>query len=331
MAEETGRQIVDLVEKNLRPSDIIDMQSLENAIRVLMAVGGSTNAVVHLAAIAGRLGIKLPLSIFDEISKNTPVLANVKPSGEYLMEDLFYAGGVSALMRELGSLLHLDKMTVSGRTLGEEIASAETFDSKVIKSVKQPLNQDGGLVILSGNLAPNGAILKQTAASQHLFRHKGRAVVFENYSDMENRVDDPSLDVTEDDVLVLRNIGPKGGPGFPEWGFMPIPQKLLKKGVRDMVRINDGRMSGTAYGMIALHISPEAAVGGPLAAVENGDPIFIDVNARKLELHIPQNDLEKRLAKFKPAPPMYQRGYRRLFLEHILQAEDGCDFDFLQA
>ena len=331
LAEETGRRIVDLVKKDLKPSTIIDVQSLENAIRVLMAVGGSTNAVVHLVAIAGRLGIKLPLSLFDEISKNTPVLANVKPSGEYLMEDLFYAGGISALMRELGSLLHLDKITVSGRTLGEEISSAETFDSKVIQSVKSPLNREGGLVVLSGNLAPNGAILKQTSASQHLFRHKGRAVVFENYSDMENRVDDPSLDVTEDDVLVLRNIGPKGGPGFPEWGFMPIPQKLLKKGIRDMVRINDGRMSGTAYGTIALHISPEAAVGGPLAVVENGDPIFIDVDARKLELHIPQNDLEKRLAKFKPTYPMYKRGYRRLFLEHILQAEDGCDFDFLKA
>jgi len=295
-----------------------------------MAIGGSTNAIIHLVAIAGRLGIHLPLERFDEISRETPFLANVRPSGEFLMEDMYYAGGLPAVMRELQGQLKLNALTVSGKTAGENIASAECFNRDVIRPFKQPLKPEGGTVILKGNLAPHGAVIKQTAASPALLKHRGRAVVFENYKDLLARVDDPSLDVDESCVLVLKRGGPKGAPGMPEWGDMPIPKKLLEAGVRDMVRLSDARMSGTAYGTVVLHVSPEAAVGGPLAIVKDGDLIELDVPGRRLELLAPDGEIKNRLAGWQPSAPHYQRGYGKMFLDHIMQAHEGCDFDFLR-
>jgi len=330
MAEESGRRIVGAVKEDLRPSRVMTPEAFENAIKVLMAIGGSTNAVIHLVAIAGRLGLDLPLQKFDELSRTTPVVANVKPSGKYLMEDLFFAGGLPAVMREIDTLLHLNALTVTGKTLGEDIAQAACYNREVIKTLDQPLKSEGGTAILRGNLAPQGAVIKQSATSPELCKHKGRAVVFENNEDLLARLDDPSLKVDESSVLVLKNAGPKGAPGMPEWGHLPIPAKLLKAGVKDMVRLSDARISGTSFGTIVVHISPESAVGGPLGIVREGDEIELDIAGRRLELHVPDSEIRKRQNDWRPSPPHYQRGYGKMFLEHILQADDGCDFDFLR-
>jgi L-arabonate dehydrase len=330
VAEESGRRAVQLAREGLKPSTILTRDAFENAIRVNMAIGGSTNAIIHLVAIAGRVGIDLPLERFDAISRETPFLANVRPSGEFLMEDMYYAGGLPAVMRELQGQLHLDALTVSGKSVRENIATAECFNREVIRPLHQPLNSEGGTVILKGNLAPCGAVIKQTAASPHFLKHKGRAVVFEDRADLMARVDDPNLDVDESCVLVLKRGGPKGAPGMPEWGDLPIPTKLLRAGIRDMVRISDARMSGTAYGTVVLHVSPEAAVGGPLAVAKTGDLIELDVHGRRLELLVPDAEIKQRLAGWKPSAPHYQRGYGRIFLDHIMQAHEGCDFDFLK-
>jgi dihydroxy-acid dehydratase len=329
LAEASGRRIVQMVAEDLRPSRILTRHAFENAIRVLMAIGGSTNAVIHLIAIAGRLGIDLPLPLFDRISRETPFLANIRPSGEYQMEELFAAGGIPAVMAEIRSLLHTDALTVTGRTVGENIASAEVLDRRVIAPLTQPLHAEGGLAILHGNLAPRGAVCKQTAASPHLLRHRGRAVVFHSLADLQTRIDDPDLDVTERDVLVLQNAGPVGGPGMAEVGNLPVPKKLLRAGVRDLVRISDARMSGTAFGTVVLHVTPESAVGGPLAAVRDGDTIELDVPGRRLTLCVPEDEIARRLAGHAPPPPAYRRGYGLLYQQHVLQADEGCDFDFL--
>jgi L-arabonate dehydrase len=330
VAEESGRRAVVMAKDGPRPSEVLTREAFENAIRVNMAIGGSTNAIIHLVAIAGRLGINLPLELFDGISRGTPFITNVRPSGEYLMEDMFYAGGLPAVMKELEPMLHLKAITVTGKTMGENIADARCFNRDVIRTLKEPLNPEGGTVVLKGNLAPHGAVLKQTAASPHLLKHKGRAVVFESYRDFWARVDDPSLDVDENSVLVMKNGGPKGAPGMPEWGDMPLPKKLLEAGVSDMVRLSDARMSGTAYGTVVLHVSPESAVGGPLAIVQNGDTVELDVHGRTLELQVPDSEIKRRLSAWSPPAPHFVRGYGKMFLEHILQAHEGCDFDYLR-
>jgi dihydroxy-acid dehydratase len=331
LAEASGRQIVATVAAGLRPSQIITQQALENAIRVDMAIGGSTNAVVHLLALAGRLKLSIGLEVFDKLSRTTPCLVNVKPSGNRLMEDLFYAGGIPAVMKELEPLLHLDCLTVNGRTLGENLHAAPAPDGEVIRPRTAPLHPEGGTVVLHGNLAPQGAILKQTAASPHLLTHRGPALVFRDRVDLFERIDDPALPVTPDSVLVLQHAGPVGGPGMPEWGNVPVPKKLLEAGCQDVVRISDGRMSGTAYGTIVLHVAPEAAVGGPLAFVRDGDLMTLNVPERRLTLEVTEAELESRRMGWQPPARHYTRGYGRLFLEHVLQADRGCDFDFLVA
>ncbi len=330
LAQAVGRRAVQLVKDDLRPSTIMTRPAFENAIRMLACVAGSTNAVIHLIAIAGRVGVDLPLSLFDELSRTTPVVVNLKPSGKYLMEDFFYAGGVQAALKEILSLLHADAMTVSGKTIGENVRNAEVHDRKVIGSLETPFYPEGGLVVLYGNLAPCGAVLKQTAASPSLLSHTGRAVVFEDYRDFAARVDDPDLQVHEDDVLVVKSAGPKGAPGMPEWGSLKLPKKLLQKGVRDMVRISDSRMSGTDFGTVVLHVSPESAVGGPLAVVRTGDVIRLDTPNRRLELSIPDDELNRRLRERKGTIPPVQRGYLRLYVDHVVPAHEGCDFDFLR-
>jgi dihydroxy-acid dehydratase len=330
IAEQSGSRIVEMVKEDLRPSAILTAPAIENSIRLLMALGGSTNALIHLVAIAGRLGFDLPLAKFDEISHATPVVANVKPSGKFLMEDFHYAGGVPATLKEISSLLHLDALTATGRSLGENIARAACFNREVIKPFGQPLYPEGGAVVLWGNLAPQGAVIKQSAASPHLLKHQGRAVVFENSQDLLARLDDPNLQVEENSVLVLKNVGPKGAPGMPEWGHLPIPAKLLKAGVKDVVRLSDARISGTSFGTLVVHISPESAVGGPLAIVRDGDEIELDVRAKRLELLVPEGEIKKRLSRWTPPSPHYRRGYGKMYLDHILQAHEGCDFDFLR-
>jgi L-arabonate dehydrase len=329
MAEASGRRIVEMAEEVLRPSRIMTAGAFENAIRVFAALGGSTNAVIHLSAIAGRLGIPLPLSKFDELAHTTPTIANIQPSGQYLMEDFYYAGGLPAVMKEILTLLHGEEITVNGKTIAENLQCAQCHNPDVIRPMAQPLHEDGSLAVLYGNLAPNGAVIKRSAASKGLLQHCGRAVVFEQYEEMLQKSEDPDLDVDENCVLVLRNGGPVGGPGMPEWGQIPIPLKLLKRGVNDMVRISDSRMSGTSYGTVVLHISPEAAVGGPLAAVQNGDSIQLDVEKRRLDLLIPDDELRRRMEAWRPPAKRYRRGYYTMFLDHILQADQGCDFDFL--
>jgi len=324
-AELSGRAAVDLIEKGLTPTRILTREAFENAITVLMALGGSTNAVVHLIAIAGRVGIRLTLDDFDRIARKTPCIANVKPSGEYLMEDLFHAGGVPAVMNRIKDLLHGGCVTVNGKTAAENIERTKSQDDKVIRQV----SPEGGIAVLYGNLAPDGAVIKVTAASAELLRHRGRAYVFETRDQMMAEVDRDDLAVDRDTVLVMRNCGPKGAPGFPEWGHIPMPKKLLEQGVTDMVRISDARMSGTSFGTVVLHVAPESAVGGPLAIVQTGDEIVLDVAARKLDLLLPPGEIERRLNTFKTPPPQYQRGYGRLFLDHVTQAHLGCDFDFL--
>ena len=330
IAEQSGKRIVDMVREGLRPSHIMTAAALENATRLLMALGGSTNAIVHLVAIAGRLGVNLPLSSFDEIASTTPFIANVKPSGKFLMEEFSYAGGVPAVLKEISPLLHLDALTASGKSLGENLKRAACFNREVIRPLSQPLYPQGGVVILNGNLAPQGAVIKQSAISPHLVKHRGRAVVFENNQDLLARIDDTDLKVDENSVLVLKNAGPRGAPGMPEWGHLPIPAKLLKGGVRDMVRLSDARISGTSFGTIVVHISPESAVGGPLAIVRDGDQIELDVAARRLELRVSDAEIRTRLSQWKAPAPHYTRGYGKLFLDHILQAHEGCDFDFLR-
>ena len=329
IAELSGRRIVDMVWEDLRPSHIMTRQALENAVTVDMAIGGSTNAVVHLIAIAGRLGIPLDLPDFDTISRRTPWIANVKPSGEFLMEDFYYAGGLPAVMKEILPLLHGDSLTVTGKTIRENLERAECYRREVIRTAAEPLHREGGTVVLYGNLAPDGAVLKQTAASARLLQHRGRAYVFENYQQMRAEIDREDLPIDKDTVLVMKNCGPKGAPGFPEWGHIPMPKVLLDRNIDDVVRISDARMSGTSFGTVVLHVAPEAAVGGPLNAVRTGDEIELDVAARRLELRVPADEIQQRLSLFQPPPPQYTRGYGRLFLEHVTQANLGCDFDFL--
>lgn len=325
-----GRQIVHNVAADLRPSRILTRHSFENAITLLCSLGGSTNAIIHLCAVAGRLGLELPLSLFDRISRATPMLANVRPAGAWQMEDLFEAGGIPAVLRELLPLLHGTEMTVTGRTLAENVCDAAIMDEQVIAPRRQPFRAEGGLSVLTGNLAPEGAVIKHAAASDSLLHHRGRACVFEDFEDLQARIHSPHLDVRADDVLVLKHAGPVGGPGMPEVGNMPIPHKLLQTGVRDMVRLSDGRMSGTAFGTIVLHIAPESAVGGPLALVQNGDEIELDVPGRNLILHVPAAEMQRRRQAWSPPAPAYTRGYGQLFLERVTQAPLGCDFDFLQ-
>ena len=329
-AETTGRRAVEMALHGPRPSEILTEHAFDNAITLLMAVGGSTNAVVHLLALARRVGYDLPLDRLHEISQRTPRIVNVRPSGEHLVKQLFDAGGISAVLKELDPLLHGDALTVTGKTLAEGYASAPAPDGEVITSLDKPFDATGGIAVVRGSLAPRGAVIKRSAASAELLRHRGPAVVFEDIYDLGRRIDDPDLAITEDSVLVLRNSGPKGAPGMPEWGMLPIPERLLRAGVRDMVRISDARMSGTAFGTTILHVSPESAVGGPLAAVRDGDPIVLDVENQRLDLDIPQEEIERRLAEIDPPKPKYRRGYGRLFLDHVTQADEGCDFDFLQ-
>ena len=331
MATLCGKRAVEMVWEDLKPRDILSAKSFDNAIVTLMAMGGSTNALIHLVAMAGRAGIKLPLERYNEYSAKTPLLANVRPSGDkFLMEDFYYAGGLRALLSELKDLLNLDCRTVNGKTLGENLEGARIFNEDVIRKRKNPLKEAGGLVVVRGNLAPNGAVIKAAAATPKLLKHTGKAVVFEDYNDMSARIDRDDLEADADSVLILRNAGPLGGPGMPEWGMLPVPKKLLKQGVRDMVRISDARMSGTSYGTCVLHVAPESFVGGPLGLVRNGDLIELDVEKRVLNLKVSDQELQKRKAAWKPPEPKFERGYGALFSRHIRQADEGCDFDFLE-
>lgn len=329
IAELSGREAVAMIEAELKPSRILTRAAFENAITALMALGGSTNAVIHLIAIAGRLGIRLTLEDFDRISRRTPCIVDVKPSGKHLMEDLFDAGGVPAVMNRIQNSLRGDCITVNGKTVIENIRDVTPLNDTVIRSCDQALYPEGGIAVLHGNLAPNGAVIKQTAASKHLLRHRGRAYVFETRDEMLAQVDRDDLPVDRNTVLVMRNCGPKGAPGFPEWGHIPMPRKLLNEGVEDVVRMSDARMSGTSYGTVVLHVAPESAIGGPLALVKTGDEILLDVETRNLELLVPADELDRRARLFQPPPRHYDRGYGRLFLDHVTQADLGCDFDFL--
>jgi dihydroxyacid dehydratase/phosphogluconate dehydratase len=331
MATLTGKRIVEMVWEDLKPRDFLSRGSFDNAITTLMAMGGSTNAVVHLIAMAGRAGLGFPLERYNEISARTPVIANVRPSGaKYLMEDFFYAGGLRALLFSLKDLLDLSAKTVNGKTLGENIEGAKVWNSDVILPRDQPLKKSGGIVMLRGSLAPDGAVIKTSAADPTLLKHTGKAVVFEDYNDMAARIDRDDLDVDASSVLVLKNAGPLGGPGFPEWGMLPMPKKLIKQGVKDMVRLSDGRMSGTSYGTCVLHVAPESYVGGPLAFVQNGDMIELDVGKKVLNLKISSEELEKRKKAWKRPPLKYERSYGAIFSRHVKQANEGCDFDFLE-
>ncbi|SFE53980.1 IlvD/Edd family dehydratase [Alteribacillus iranensis] len=332
LAQETGKQIVQLVESDIRPVNIMTRNAFENAIRTLMAIGGSTNTVIHLIAIAGRLGIKLHLDDFDKLSSSTPFIANMRPAGNYQMQDLYHAGGIPAVLKELSPLLHVGELTVTGQTLAENLEQVEIHQEarEVIHPISAPLHEDGGINVLKGNLAPDGAIIKPKAASSSLLKHRGQAVVFTSLEDLEERINDPQLQVTPDSVLVLQNAGPVGAPGMPEAGMIPIPDKLLKRGVRDMVRLSDCRMSGTAFGTVILHVAPEAAVGGPIGLIRDGDMIELDVENRKLELLVSDEELENRKVDWKePEFTNYQRGYPLMYRNHVLQADQGCDFDFL--
>ena len=330
MAMETGRRVVEMVWEDLTPERVLSAESFHNAIVVDMALGGSTNAIIHLVALAKRRGFDLPLPIFDEISRTVPVLANIRPSGEYLMEDFYYAGGLRALMAQIADLLHTDCMTVNGKTIGENLEGARVTNPKVIRERKDPLLTSGGTVILFGSLAPDGAVIKESAVSPHLKQHTGKAFVFENFADYEVRANRDDLDLDEDSVLVLKNAGPQGGPGMPEWGNFQLPKIILERGVRDMVRISDCRMSGTAYGACVLHVAPESYVGGPLALVQDGDLIRLDIPNRTLDLLVPEAEMAKRRAAWKPPVETERRGYVALYRKHVTQANLGCDFDFLE-
>ncbi|MEY4643901.1 MAG: hypothetical protein RLZZ596_732 [Pseudomonadota bacterium] len=329
LARNAGRRIVEMVHQDQTITQVLTREAFENAIRTLAAIGGSTNAVIHLIAIAGRLGVKLGLEDFDRLGSEMPCLVNLQPSGEHLMEDFCYAGGLPAVMKEILPTLHQDIVTVSGQSVAQNVADAQNFDPRVIKTMGQPFKDKAGIVILRGNLAPSGAVIKPSAATPELLVHTGRAVVFEDSHDFHARIDDPKLDVDENCILVLKNCGPKGYPGMAEIGNMPLPPKVLKKGITDMVRISDARMSGTAYGTVVLHTAPEAAAGGPLAVVQNGDMIELNVPARKLQLLISDSELKSRLAKWTAPAPALASGYWKLYIDHVLQADQGADLDFL--
>lgn len=329
-AQLSGKRIVEMVKEDLKLSDVLTRKAFENAIMVNAAIGGSTNFVVHLLAIAGRVGVPLALEDFDRLSAKIPLIVNLEPSGKYFMEDLFYAGGLPAVMKELDGFLHHNAITVNGKTIKENYSSAENFDSDVIATVAKPFNPDSGLAVLSGNICPGGAIIKPSAASPKLMTHTGKAVVFENIEDYKARIDSPDLEVDETSILVLKNVGPKGYPGMPEVGNMSLPKKLMDKGVKDMVRISDGRMSGTAFGTVVLHVSPEAAVGGNFAVIQNGDSITLDVPNRTLTLNVSEEELEERKKNYTPVLPDILRGYTNLYINHVLQANEGADLDFLK-
>ena len=330
-AEATGRRAVELAVEGLTPRQILTTEAFDNAITLLAAVGGGTNAVVHLLALAGRVGVPLTLDRFGEVASQTPLLVNVRPSGEHLVEQLHHAGGVPAVLKELAPLLDGDALTVTGKPLADGFAAAEALDRDVVATLDAPLGPPGAISVVRGSLAPSGALVKRSAASPHLLRHRGAALVFEDVYDVAARIDDPALDVTPETVLVLRNSGPKGGPGMPEWGQIPIPSKLLSAGVTDMVRVSDARMSGTAFGTVVLHVAPESAAGGPLRALRDGDTVELDVDAGRIDVDVPGDEIAARLERLGPAEPRYRRGYGALFLDHVLQADEGCDFDFLRA
>lgn len=331
MSAETGRRIVKMVLEDSRPSAILDARAFENAVTVAMALGCSTNAVIHLIAMASRAGVSLGLDEFDAASRRIPVIANIRPSGErYLMEDFYYAGGLRALLARLAGELQLDAMTVNGRRLGENIEGAEVYDDDVIRSLDNPIYHEGSLAVLRGNLAPDGCVIKPAACEVRLQEHEGPALVFDSYADIKAAADDDALDVTPDHVLVLRGAGPQGGPGMPEWGMLPIPRKLLKQGVRDMLRISDARMSGTSYGGCILHVAPEAHVGGPLCLLESGDRIRVSVAERRIDMLVPEGELGRRREVWSPPVDRFARGYGWMFAQHVKQADQGCDFDFLE-
>ena len=331
MATLSGKRIVDMVWEDLRPSDFLCEASFRNAVVAVLALGGSTNSIVHLIAMARRAGIALDLEKFDALARETPVIANLRPSGAFLMEDFYYAGGLRALLKRLGGMIDTSLVTVTGQTLAANIVDAKVYNDDVIRPLDKPLIARDGLAVLRGNLAPDGAVIKPAAMEQHLRRHTGPAVVFENYDDMAVRIDSPELDVDENSVIVLQSAGPQGAPGMPEWGQLPIPKKLLQKGVRDMLRISDARMSGTSYGACVLHVAPESHVGGPLALVRTGDLIALDVDARSLQLQVSAEELDARRKAWLPPKPRFSRGYGAIYLKHIQQANHGCDFDFLEA
>jgi len=330
MASLSGRRAVDLVWQDIKPTDILTEQAFENAIKVQMAIGGSTNAIIHLTALARRAGVPLDLEIFDRISQGIPLLANIKPSGKYVMEDFYYAGGLTALMKRLEESLNLETVTINGKTLHDNLEGTEVFNEDVIRPLENPVSTAGGTAVLRGSLAPDGAVIKPTAAEKRLWKHRGSAVVFKDIRDLKARVDSEDLKVTADSVLVLQNAGPVGGPGMPEWGQLPIPKKLLNQGVRDVIRISDARMSGTSYGACVLHVSPEAALGGPLGLVKDGDEIELDVEKRRLDLLVSQSELDTRRRRWEPPESKASRGYAKLYADHVTQAHEGCDFDFLQ-
>ncbi|WP_020205313.1 MULTISPECIES: L-arabinonate dehydratase [Cupriavidus] len=331
MCSESGRRIVDMVWEDLTPARIQTRAAFENAIAVAMAMGCSTNAIIHVIAMARRAGCEIGLEDFDAASRRVPVIANIRPSGDkYLMEDFFYAGGLPALMNRIRDKLQLDALTVTGRTLGENIAGAEVYNDDVIRTPDNALYQEGALAVLKGNIAPDGCVIKPSACERRFFKHTGPALVFDDYPSMKAAVEDESLDVTADHILILRNAGPQGGPGMPEWGMLPIPKKLVKQGVRDMLRMSDARMSGTSYGACILHVSPESYIGGPLALVRTGDLISVDIDRRSIHLEVSDEELARRRAAWTAPPPRFGRGYGWMFSKHIRQANDGCDFDFLQ-
>jgi dihydroxy-acid dehydratase len=330
MASAVGRRAVEMVWEDLRPRDILTAAAFDNAIVTTMAIGGSTNAIIHLIAMAGRAGVPIDLDRFDVLSRRTPLVGNIRPAGQFLMEDFYYAGGLPALLARLKDLLHDTCVTVNGRSLADNLAEQIVCNDDVIRPRDRPLDPEGGVAILRGNLAPDGAVIKHTAADPRLLRHSGPAVVFQNYNDLEARIDDDALNVTPDSVLVLQDAGPLGGPGMPEWGMLPIPKKLLARGIRDMVRISDARMSGTSYGACVLHVAPESFVGGPLAFVRDGDIIELDVPARRLTLQVGDDELARRRAAWQPREVAYPRGFGKMYARHVTQANRGCDFDFLE-
>ena len=330
LAHMTGRRIVGMVHEDLCLSKILTREAFENAIVANAAIGGSTNAVVHLIALAGRVGVSLSLEDWDTLGRRVPCLANLKPSGEYLMEDFYYAGGLPVLLKEVAAHLHAQALTVNGKTLGDNCRDAQNFNPEVIRRIDQPVSASGGVAVLRGNLAERGAVIKPSAATPSLMEHRGRALVFENLRELHERIDDPALEAAPSDVMILKNCGPKGYPGFPEVGNMPLPKKLLQQGVKDMVRISDARMSGTAYGTVVLHVSPEAAAGGTLALVRTGDPVEISVSRRRLHLDVPDAELARRRATWAPTATLAASGYVRLFQQHVLEADEGADFDFLR-
>tara|TARA_R110000850_G_scaffold225641_13_gene351031 strand:- start:554 stop:2284 length:1731 start_codon:yes stop_codon:yes gene_type:complete len=329
MATRCGRRAVEIAWDQIKPRDLLTAEAFDNAITTDMALGGSTNAIIHLIAMAGRAGVELKIDRFDEISHRTPVIANIRPSGDYVMEDFYDAGGLLGMFSRIRDQLHLDCPTVSGQTLGENIGDAEVFDDDVIRPVDQPIAKAGGTFVLRGNLAPDGCVIKPTAAEAHLLNHKGPAVVFKDYPDMKARLNDDKLGITKDHIIVLQNAGPIGAPGIPEWGMLPIPDKLLKEGVRDMVRISDSRMSGTSYGTCVLHVSPESAIGGPIALVKDGDLIELNVEGRRIHLDISDEELKQRRSEWIAPEPIIKRGYGQLYAEQVTQAHEGCDFRFL--